>query len=186
MSRLEIIELEVCDSTQDEVRLRLVDAAPGTIIAIRARSQRAGRGREGRTWQDPTGEALLLSVGATGPLPVSVLDELPRRVAEVVLTQLELAAPGARSFISWKAPNDLVAASGGAKVAGILVDARTIGNAVEQVVIGIGINLNGAAFKTSDGRSATSVEACVGQTLGLDRTALAITRTLTPALVARS
>lgn len=170
MSSIEMIALDACESTQDEVRAQLADAAPGTAIAVRAREQVAGRGREGRGWQNPPGTALLMSIGMRGPLPVRVLQELPLRVAGVVLDVLEQLAPGARGVISWKAPNDLVAAVDGAKVAGILVDARTTGDAVEQLIVGIGLNLDGAAFQTGDGRTATSVAQLTGHAPGVERT----------------
>lgn len=144
------IHVDVCDSTQDEVRARLADADPGDIVAVSADSQRGGRGREGRTWEDPPGEALMLSVGRLGPLPVSVLEGLPRRVADALLELDER--------LHWKEPNDIVDATG-AKVAGILVDARTTDDRVDQVIVGLGVNVGGPAFTTSDGRPATTLAA---------------------------
>lgn len=154
MNDITIVALDACDSTQDEVRERLAHAAPGSVVAVSAASQRAGRGREGRVWQDPPGNALMLSVGRRGPLPVSVLEDLPQRVVRALV---ELVGGGGR--VAWKAPNDLVAASGGAKLGGVLVDVRTVGEIVEFVSVGIGINLDAEPFRTSDGRDATSLAA---------------------------
>lgn len=153
---LKLVELDSCESTQDEVRARLAGAAPHGVVAVVARSQGAGRGREGRRWEDPPGGALLVSVGVRGPLPIAVLDALPARLGEALLLLLD---PDARA-ICWKAPNDLVAIVGGDKVAGILVDARTTGTDVDEVVVGFGCNVDGAAFTTSDGRAATTLQAC--------------------------
>jgi BirA family biotin operon repressor/biotin-[acetyl-CoA-carboxylase] ligase len=147
------IHLDACDSTQEEVRERLGEADPGVVVAVTTDSQRAGRGREGRVWEDAPGGAIMLSVGRRGPLPVEVLDELPRRVADVLL-----ATFGAGDRVAWKAPNDLVD-SEDAKLAGILVDARTVGDEVEHVIVGVGLNAGGAAFTTEDGRRATTLEA---------------------------
>jgi BirA family biotin operon repressor/biotin-[acetyl-CoA-carboxylase] ligase len=149
----DIVRIEQCQSTQAEVRARLSVAAAKATVAVRADRQLAGRGRDGRRWQDPPGAGLLLSVGARGPLQLRVLEDLPQRIADVLLELLADAGADAR----WKAPNDLVS-SDGAKLAGILVDARTTGEAVDQVIVGIGMNLTGAAFTTSDGRAATTVE----------------------------
>ena len=151
---ISIVELASCASTQDEVLARLAGAGAGEVVVVRARTQQAGRGREGRTWQDPPGEALLLSVGVRGPLDVTVLDALPSRIG---LALLEVLAPDGQ--LRWKAPNDLVASRGGAKVAGILVDARTVGAHVDHVVVGVGCNVRGAAFTTTDGRDATTLAA---------------------------
>lgn len=154
MNDVSVDELATCQSTQDEVLARLADADAGSVVAVRSASQLAGRGRDGRGWQDPPGEALLLSVGVRGPLAVTVLDALPARLGQALLAAL---APDGQ--LRWKEPNDLVASDGGAKVAGILVDARTVGTHVEHVVVGFGCNLRGAAFTTTDGRAATSLEA---------------------------
>ena len=153
MSPLQLIELDVVDSTQDEVLDRLARAGAGAIAAVSARHQRDGRGRQGRRWMDAPGGGAALSVGARGPLQPRVLEDLPLRVAGCVL---DLADAGDR--LAWKAPNDLVARNG-AKVAGILVDARTVGASVDHVVVGIGINLAGEPFLTDDGRAATTLEA---------------------------
>jgi biotin-(acetyl-CoA carboxylase) ligase len=81
--------------------------------------------------------------------------------------------------VSWKAPNDLVAASGGAKAAGILVDARMTGDVVDELIVGIGCNLEGPEFTTSDGRSATSL-AQLGAALDVDRFLAQLAQRLTP------
>lgn len=154
MTTPRIVQLEQVASTQAELQALLDDTPAGEVVAVLARSQRAGLGREGRTWQDPPGAAVLLSVGAR-ELPVAVLDDLPRRVAEAVLDLLALPT------LAWKAPNDLVGAADGAKVGGVLVDARTLGP-VARVAVGIGINVDGPAFTTADGRAATTLAALGG------------------------
>ena len=166
---LHVVHLGQCSSTQDEVRSRLADAGPGTVVAVSTESQLAGRGRAGRTWHDPPEDALMLSVGAGGPLPVGVLDDLPRRVADCVLDVIG-ARGGRPDTITWKAPNDLVAAADGAKLAGILVDARTTGDEVGEVVVGIGLNLGSGRFTTPDGRAAVGLAALVDH--APDRSAL--------------
>jgi BirA family biotin operon repressor/biotin-[acetyl-CoA-carboxylase] ligase len=51
----------VTDSTSDRARALAIDGAPhGTLVT--AGEQRAGRGRQGRTWSAPPGRALLLSL----------------------------------------------------------------------------------------------------------------------------
>lgn len=147
------IHLTSCDSTQDAVRERLVDAEPGDVVAVTADTQTAGRGRQGRSWENPPGAAIMASVGRLGPIDAGLLDELPRRIAGALLDVLD-----AGDRIRWSAPNDLVDADG-AKLAGILVDARTLGTQVELVIVGVGINVAGGSFTTRDGRSATTLEA---------------------------
>jgi biotin-(acetyl-CoA carboxylase) ligase len=145
--------LAACDSTQDEVRERLDHVESGELVVVSSTTQHAGRGRAGRTWQDPPGAALMLSVGRKGPLPVSVLERLPRRVADAIVQSL-----GDPGLLAWKPPNHLVARPDGSTVAGILVDARTTGDHVDHVIIGIGLNLDGEAFVTRDGRHAATLQ----------------------------
>lgn len=152
VTAVRLVELDVVDSTQEEVRARLAGAAAGEVVAVRARSQRAGRGRQGRAWQDPPGRSLLLSVGVRG-VGVDVLEQLPRRAAAAIE-----AAITPRGVVAWKAPNDVVCAVSGAKVAGVLVDVRTTGEVVDELIVGVGCNVDSATFVTADGRRATSVQ----------------------------
>lgn len=150
VTAIEVIELDVVDSTQDEVQQVLDRTAHGVLVAVTARSQRAGRGRAGRTWVDAPGRTLALSAGIDG-VDAAVLEDLPRRIARALLASLD------SPHVAWKSPNDLVDARTGAKVAGILIDARTTGPHA-RVVVGIGINVTGPAFEV-DGRAATTLEA---------------------------
>src|SRR6516164_1885613 len=103
------LHLRVTDSTNTRARELAAAGAPhGTLVT--AREQRAGRGRQGRTWTAPAGHALLCSLVLRDPprlLPLAA----GAAVAEVV-------GPAAR--IKW--PNDVLL--GGLKVAGILVEGR--------------------------------------------------------------
>ncbi|MCW2922042.1 MAG: biotin/acetyl-CoA-carboxylase ligase [Thermoleophilia bacterium] len=172
---IQVVELAVCQSTQHEVRERLTQAAGGEVVAVRAGSQLDGRGREQRSWQDPPGEALLLSVGARGPLPIDVLSDLPRRIVDALLEAIEALTRGpVAGRVAWKSPNDLVDAQG-AKLGGVLVDARTVGEHVEVVIVGMGCNVTGGAFATRDGRRATTVEAALGETIDTRELATGVT-----------
>lgn len=157
-----VVHLDRCSSTQTEVRARLAVRSGVVCIAVSAAAQRQGRGRGGRDWQNPAGDGLMVSIGRRGPMPVAVLNELPRCVADVVIEALRSQVGERVEQIAWKAPNDLVAGDGSGKLAGILVDARTTGDQVDEIVVGIGINLAGPAFVTTDGQVATSVEAASG------------------------
>ncbi|HEX4363203.1 MAG TPA: biotin--[acetyl-CoA-carboxylase] ligase [Solirubrobacteraceae bacterium] len=114
----------VTDSTSDVARALAAAGAPhGTLVT--AGEQRAGRGRQGRTWSAPSGRALLMSLvlrdwpGPLLPLTAAVA------VADVV---------GPAAAIKW--PNDVLL--GGRKVAGILAE----GDAQQDwAVLGIGVNV---------------------------------------------
>jgi len=117
------LHFRATDSTNARARELAHDGAlHGTLVT--ATEQSAGRGRQGRTWSAPAGQALLMSL---------ILREwhalLPLAVAVAVA---ETAGEAAR--IKW--PNDVLL--GGRKVAGILVEARPQEG---WAVIGIGLNV---------------------------------------------
>jgi BirA family biotin operon repressor/biotin-[acetyl-CoA-carboxylase] ligase len=111
------------DSTNARARELAAGGAPhGTTVT--AAEQSAGRGRQGRTWSAPAGQALLCSV---------ILRDPPRLLPLAAgLAVAEEAGPEAR--VKW--PNDVLMA--GRKVAGILVEGRPQEG---WAVLGIGLNV---------------------------------------------
>jgi BirA family biotin operon repressor/biotin-[acetyl-CoA-carboxylase] ligase len=119
---------ESCASTQDA--LRSGDLPEGAVAVTE--HQIAGRGREGRRWDDVPGRSLLLSILLRPPAR-SASQELSLvaglAVAEAVEEDRDAAG------IKW--PNDVLL--GGRKVAGVLLEA-----AAGVVVCGIGVNVSQA------------------------------------------
>jgi BirA family biotin operon repressor/biotin-[acetyl-CoA-carboxylase] ligase len=117
------LHLRVTTSTNDRARALAQDGAPhGTLVT--AAEQRAGRGRQGRTWSAPAGRALLLSLVLRDPPAL-----LPLAGA---LAVADVAGPDAQ--IKW--PNDVLIE--GRKVAGILAEGRPHEG---WAVLGIGVNV---------------------------------------------
>lgn len=131
------IELAECGSTNDEAaRLARAGARHGTIVI--AQAQRAGRGRDGRTWQSPPGLGLYLSVVVRPPLPI---DLVPPMTLAIGVALCDVARRfGADAVLKW--PNDVLV--GKRKLAGVLVEAQSQGPRLEAVIVGIGVNLGGA------------------------------------------
>jgi BirA family biotin operon repressor/biotin-[acetyl-CoA-carboxylase] ligase len=135
-------------STNDVVRGWLAAGAPEVCLAV-ADEQAAGRGREGRSWQAPTGRALLLSVGFR---PTWLAPHHAWRLAAIVSLAMADAAEeiaGLRDrTILLKWPNDLVIEDEGGpapdravrKVAGVLGETEGLGTDDPRAVIGIGVN----------------------------------------------
>jgi BirA family biotin operon repressor/biotin-[acetyl-CoA-carboxylase] ligase len=115
-----------CSSTQALLRGELPEGA----CAV-AEHQTAGRGRRGRTWHAPGGEALLVSVllrpPRHRPLPQVAI------VAGLAVARTVEAATGRAARVKW--PNDVLV--DGRKVAGILAEASG-----DAVALGIGMNVN--------------------------------------------
>lgn len=117
------LHLRETDSTNARARdLALAGAPHGTVVT--AARQRAGRGRQGRTWSAPAGRSLLFSVVLRDP------PELLPLVAAVAVART--VGDGAR--IKW--PNDVLV--DGRKVAGILAEGRPQEG---WAVLGVGLNV---------------------------------------------
>ncbi|MGA3121481.1 MAG: biotin--[acetyl-CoA-carboxylase] ligase [Polyangiaceae bacterium] len=118
-----------------------------------AERQTAGRGRRGRTWVSVSGESLLFSVLLRLTCAPAKLPPIGLLCGLAVRDAVARAAPSVPISIKW--PNDVLAA--GRKLAGVLVEAVTVGSRVEAVVVGIGINVHTRSFPDDLADSATSV-----------------------------
>lgn len=106
--------------------------------AVLARTQRAGRGRRGRSWLAEPGRSLALSIAferhdASPPAP-----GLSLAVGCSIAAALSEHSQG----LALKWPNDLLRAGG--KCGGILIESRPGGDRAQprvRVVVGVGINL---------------------------------------------
>lgn len=124
-------------STNDEA-LRLAEAGAPAGTVVWARAQSGGRGRSGRPWASPPGNAyfsLLLRPGVAAGEAAS----LSFLAAVAVAEALESLLPPGRA-VACKWPNDVLVA--GKKAAGILLQSRLgTSGLIEMLVIGIGTNV---------------------------------------------
>jgi BirA family biotin operon repressor/biotin-[acetyl-CoA-carboxylase] ligase len=126
---------DLVDSTQDEARAAAQRGAPNRSVFV-ADFQRAGRGRQGRTWVAGPGMALLVTLlfretnGAPTPFRWTSLASVA--LVESIEELLEVEAA-----IKW--PNDLMLND--RKLAGILGETSFDGRHL-LVMVGIGVNVN--------------------------------------------
>lgn len=99
-----------------------------------ASEQRAGRGRQGRTWFGAAGSSLLYSALLR---PLGERPLLPLAVPLAVCEAAEEIASGVSCGVKW--PNDVWV--GHRKIAGILIESRPGGVEDSWAVIGIGLNV---------------------------------------------
>ena len=156
------------DST-NTVALALAHAGAAEGTAVLADTQRAGRGRLGRTWFSPPAAGLYLSV----------VVRPPRGTAGLTLLTLAAGVAAARAIqdasglaIELKWPNDLVAGRPWRKLGGLLCESAGSGAVVEAVVVGIGLNVRSAAYPPDIADRATSLETELGRPV--DRAALLV------------
>lgn len=163
-----LIVLDEVASTNQELLDRARAGAPhGT--ALRARVQRAGRGRRTHAWASPDG-GLYLSILVRRPLPAAVLPGLPVVCALGVAEALE--AVGVRDLrLKW--PNDIVLPQG--KLGGILVEARSASSETVAVCgIGINIHMPDAGARMPGALPITCLDSCLGTGHGVTPDALAV------------
>ncbi len=131
-----VIYLKTIDSTNDcafDLARKGVDE--GAVIL--ADEQTKGKGRLQRVWQSPPGLNIYTSVILRPSLQPAVAPQITL-TAGVAVADL-LSQYGLRR-VSLKWPNDVQI--GGRKVCGILTEMKALGDRVDFVVVGIGLNVN--------------------------------------------
>jgi BirA family biotin operon repressor/biotin-[acetyl-CoA-carboxylase] ligase len=149
----ELVYLPCTGSTNDVAKDLAAQGAPeGTVVL--ADEQMTGRGRMGRRWLAPPGTCLLCSILFRPHLPPTQAQRLTMICSLAAADAVEQVA-GLRVSVKW--PNDLVVKAQSPKpkspisnlksrnwhkLAGVLTETGVIGNRLDFVVVGIGINVN--------------------------------------------
>jgi BirA family biotin operon repressor/biotin-[acetyl-CoA-carboxylase] ligase len=134
--RKKIFHFVETDSTNIRAKVLADQGEPEGTIVI-AESQTVGRGRRGRTWFSPSGEGIYVSLILRPALPPDEISRLTL-LASVAVAETLLALTSLPVKIKW--PNDLIA--GGKKLGGILTQVSTEMDAVDYVIIGLGLNVH--------------------------------------------
>jgi len=131
-----IVYLKETDSTNTRAKELAAQGAPeGTLII--AEKQTKGRGRRGRSWFSPPGGGIYFSLILR---PAISPTETPRitLMTAVVLAETLISLMKLKLRIKW--PNDILV--NGKKLAGILTEISTEMDAVNYIVVGLGMNVN--------------------------------------------
>jgi BirA family biotin operon repressor/biotin-[acetyl-CoA-carboxylase] ligase len=149
-----IMHLPSVGSTNDEA-LSLADAGVPEFTSVLADEQRAGRGRRGRSWASPPGAGMYLSIivrdeGLGAQVPLVTL------AAGVAVAEAVVDVSGLPVELKW--PNDIVIGRPWRKLAGILCEASALGTPQGVMVVGVGVNLQRAAYPPEVAGRATSLD----------------------------
>lgn len=143
-----LIARDTVGSTNSEA-LSCARAGRQGPLWITACAQTAGRGRRGRTWVSERGN-LYATLLLTDPAPPERAAQLSFVTALAVHDAIVASAPALAPGLAFKWPNDVLL--GGAKVAGVLIDAE--GTQPLMLAIGIGVNCRhhpgGTEFPATD------------------------------------
>ena len=148
---------ELADSTNTRLKAWAEEGAPDGAVAF-AREQSAGRGRFDRKWLSKPGAGAWFSIlvrPAPGALPALAAADL---VFVAALAAAKALNERTNDAVRIKWPNDLVC--GGRKIAGMLAEMRADGMSLAWAVVGIGVNLLGAAPSPELPWAATLESAC--------------------------
>lgn len=146
-----IIVLDSVGSTNDYLKqLGNEGAQSGTVVT--AREQTKGKGRLGRSWQGARGKALAFSVLLRPKMSPSEVGEVTP-LAGLAMCKAIHRVTELDCMIKW--PNDIIV--GGKKLVGILTEMSAEYDAVEYIVIGIGVNVEQTVFPEEIAFKATSL-----------------------------
>mgnify|MGYP001766901813 CR=1 FL=1 len=128
-------------ATMDTAARFAMDKAPDGAVVV-AESQTSGRGRLGRAWASPKYKGLYFSIIVRPDTAVSEVASITL-MAAVSVCEAVLRSCGCDARIKW--PNDILLEQ--KKLGGILTEMNAGLGRVNYVVIGIGINVNGAPIE---------------------------------------
>lgn len=153
------------ESTNTDAKKIAKDSPNGTIVI--AEEQKKGRGRMGRKWSSPKGCGLWFSIILKPDIPPY---EAPKLTLLTSVCVQEAIRNTAKISADIKWPNDILI--NGKKVCGILTEISAEMDAINYIIIGIGINVNNDDFPTEIKNSATSLKLEKGEVI--DRVTLLV------------
>ncbi|MEW6668506.1 MAG: biotin--[acetyl-CoA-carboxylase] ligase [Thermodesulfobacteriota bacterium] len=126
---------EVDSTNRIAKELAMAGEPEGTLVL--ADRQTGGRGRKGRAWFSPPGGGIYLSlILRPGLHPV----EAPKMTLLAGVALAETLLPLVHSGVAIRWPNDIY--SRGKKIAGILTEVATEIDAMDYLVLGVGLNVS--------------------------------------------
>ena len=158
----EVICHDSVDSTNLEIkRLGFMGASHGCMVV--ADMQTAGIGRRGRSWSTSPGEMISMSILLRPNIDTSQASMITLVMAVSVAEALE-AVCSVKTAIKW--PNDILIS--GRKICGILTEMTLVEKKIDQIVMGVGINVNNSEFPDEIKMTATSLLNETGQSFSRD------------------
>jgi len=149
--RRDIIYFSETDSTNTRAKALADQGAPeGTVIV--SEKQTVGRGRKGRNWFSPSREGIYVSLILR---PDISPDEAPKTTLLTAVAVAEALISLTRLKVNIKWPNDILIS--GKKIAGILKEIKAEMDAIDYIIVGLGLNVNTPDFPDDIREKATSI-----------------------------
>lgn len=141
---MKIIKCHTTSSTNDDLREYALENQSEETVALLALCQKNGKGQRGRFWHAEEGKSLTFSMLFKGiEIPFAQVFQIHVCVSIALLDFLtEITKQEINFYVKW--PNDIM--SDNKKCAGILIETKSSERIVNEMVIGIGVNLNNTDF----------------------------------------
>ena len=152
----EILYFDSIDSTNTKAQELAEKGYPSGTLVV-ADKQIAGKGRRGRNWESPSGCGIFMTLmlkPEINPNNASMLTLVSALAVAKALADIT----GKDAKIKW--PNDIVI--DGRKVCGILTEMSAQFDYINNIVIGIGINVNNSSFPEEISATASSLRLLSG------------------------
>ncbi len=160
-----LLHFRVLTSTNTYAKERGVKGEQEGLVVL-ADTQTAGVGRLARSWHSPLG-GLYFSILLRPVMLTPTETQLITLAAGVAVAKVLQQAHGLHATLKW--PNDVFLE--GRKIAGILTEQSLVGNQVDFVVVGVGVNVNNitSEFPADLKSSVTSLQEALGRPTELPR-----------------
>lgn len=169
MTRLDLITLDSVSSTNRYLAMATADRVARGVeihgLMVAARTQTAGRGQRGNSWEAEPGMNITASI-ALVPHTIAARDQfyITEIVALAIVGLLDPLLPdGMEAEIKW--PNDIYV--GDRKICGVLIENTLTGTRIGSSIAGIGININQRRF-LSDAPNPISLVGLTGREYSVD------------------
>lgn len=146
-------------STNVRAKILAEEGAPEGMLVV-ADAQTAGRGRRGRSWTSPAGKNLYFTILLRPNFIPDKASMLTLLMALAVQEAIEEIC-GCGTQIKW--PNDIIL--NGKKITGILTEMNVQSDYIDNVVIGVGVNVKVQEFEPELADRATSLEAEINKSI---------------------
>lgn len=157
---MEIIFLDIVDSTNNWLISHEEElSAP---VMVRCKTQSAGRGQRGNSWESESGKNFTGSI-LFHPVNFHATSQFFISEAIALAVVKTLKSYGIDSKVKW--PNDIYV--GDKKICGILTEHVILGNNISRTISGIGINVNQEIF-LSDAPNPVSMKILTGKDYDLN------------------
>lgn len=147
----EVLYFDTIDSTNTKAQELGEKGYPSGTLVV-ADKQESGKGRRGRSWVSPSGTGIFMTLMIKPDINPNNASMLTL-VAALAVAKAITSVTGEEAMIKW--PNDIVV--NGKKVCGILTEMNAQFDYINNIVVGVGINVHNESFPEEISQMASSL-----------------------------